>query len=160
MKKLVSIISLFALSISMYAQNEVSVEAPKTEVTSTIQQDSIISLINDLIWEYDRYISQQKIKDKYSNRYKMYQTENIYNLLKLDTATGEIWQVQWSLDNKKEFTNILNGNKLSYSEESGTFELYPTHNMYQFILLNKTSGECWHVQWGLEHKKRWIQKIY
>ena len=47
-----------------------------------------------------------------------------------------------------------------YGYGSGSFELYPTKNMYQFILIDKTSGKKWHVQWGMESSKRWIRRIY
>ena len=30
--------------------------------------------------------------------------------------------------------------------------------MYQFILLDKTDGRTWHVQWG-EKAERWIRRI-
>lgn len=90
----------------------------------------------------------------------MYQTENIYNLLKLDTATGQIYQVQWSLKDSNEMTFTVNSSIFSYSGKIGTFELYPTKNMYQFILLDTTNGRTWHVQWGIGAKKRWIQRIY
>lgn len=97
------------------------------------------------------------------NRYKMYPTENIYTLLKLDTKTGKIWQVQWSLESDTEGTWIINSDDLtswSGGYGSNSFELYPTQNMYQFILINKTDGRMWHVQWGIGDKKRWIRRIY
>ena len=90
----------------------------------------------------------------------MYPTENIYNLLKLDTQTGRIEQVQWSLKDKEEFSSIINAQDLSWDTGLNSFELYPTQNMYQFILLDKASGRTWHVQWGLDNKKRWIKPIY
>lgn len=95
-----------------------------------------------------------------SNRYKMYPTENMHNFLKLDTQTGRIEQVQWSLDNDKEFSIILNNKDLSWITGMNSFELYPTQNMYQFILLDKATGRTWHVQWGFSDKKRWMQRIY
>lgn len=91
---------------------------------------------------------------------KMYQTDNIYNLLKLDTATGKIDQVQWSLDSDNEGSVTINSESLTIYPRPGLFELYPTKNMYQFILLNKDNGWMWHVQWGLEYSKRWIRRIY
>lgn len=97
------------------------------------------------------------------NRYKMYKTENLYNLLRLDTRTGRIWQVQWNLDDtSKEGTWVINDSDLSYGEGFGSnsFELYPTNNMYQFILIDKTDGRMWHVQWGIGDKNRWIRRIY
>lgn len=95
-------------------------------------------------------------------RYKLYPTENIYTFLQLDTKTGQIEQVQWSLDTEKEGSVTINGDDLSYGSDygSGRFELYPTQNMYQFILLDKVTGRKWHVQWGMEYLKRWIRRIY
>lgn len=94
------------------------------------------------------------------DRYKMYPTENIYNFLKLDTLTGKIEQVQWSLDEENEGSVSINSIDLSNGTGCGTFELYPTQNMYQFILLDKVSGRQWHVQWGNESSKRWMRRIY
>ena len=113
--------------------------------------DSIVNQISDINIGY-----------LISGRYKMYQTENIYNLLKLDTATGKIEQVQWSLDSDNEGSVTINDEDLTfgYGYGSGSFELYPTKNMYQFILLDKTCGRKWHVQWGMESSKRWIRRIY
>lgn len=94
-------------------------------------------------------------------RYKLYKTENLYNLLKLDTATGLIEQLQWSLDDDKEGMMTINAEDLSLLyKQPGTFELYPTNNMYQFILLDKVLGRTWHVQWGIGSSKRWIKRIY
>lgn len=94
-----------------------------------------------------------------ANRYKMYPTENIYIFLKLDTQTGRIEQVQWNLDEDKEFTCIINSINLALDYDTNSFELYPTKNIYQFVLLDKLTGRTWHVQWGLEYKKRWIRRI-
>ena len=99
------------------------------------------------------------LKIEANNRYKFYPTENIYNFLKLDTRTGRIEQVQWSLDNDKEGSTIINNEDLSWSS-GGLFELYPTQNMYQFLLLDKSNGRAWNVQWGMKDKERCIQRIY
>lgn len=74
--------------------------------------------------------------------------------------TGKIDLIQWSLDNDKEGTISLNSTDLSYNTGCGTFELYPTQNMYQFLLLDKVTGRTWHVQWGFKEKERWIQRIW
>lgn len=95
-------------------------------------------------------------------RYKLYPTENIYTFLQLDTKTGMIEQIQWSLDANNEGSVSINDEDLTYGfgNGSGTFELYPTKNMYQFLLLNKTNGRKWHIQWGMEENERWIRRIY
>lgn len=58
----------------------------------------------------------------------MFQTENIYNLIKLDTKTGKVEHVQWSLNSTEEGTFLINNEDLSYgfNYDSGSFELYPT----------------------------------
>lgn len=103
-----------------------------------------------------------KLSDK--DRYKMYQTENIYTLLRLDTKTGRIDQVQWSLEDGNEGSVPVNSVDYSAGYKcsqygAGVFELYPTKNMYQFILLNKVDGRMWHIQWGMEASKRWVNRI-
>ena len=71
-------------------------------------------------------------------------------LLEIDTKTGMLKQIHWALKADEEKVYIINPNDLSESSESGPglFELYPTKNMYQFIIINKANGNKWHIQWG------------
>uniref|UniRef100_UPI0040271144 hypothetical protein n=1 Tax=Alloprevotella sp. TaxID=1872471 RepID=UPI0040271144 len=95
-----------------------------------------------------------------SQRFELYPTQNSFNFLKLDKKTGKIYQVQWSLEGEKEFSITLNGIDLSqFSTDGNCFKLYPTKNMWQFILLDGASGRAWHIQWGFEEKNRWIKRI-
>lgn len=95
-----------------------------------------------------------------SQRFELYPTQNSFNFLKLDKKIGKIYQVQWSLEGEKEFSITLNGIDLSqFSTDGNCFKLYPTKNMWQFILLDGASGRAWHVQWGFEEKNRWIKRI-
>ena len=73
-----------------------------------------------------------------------------------------IEQVQWSLNPDNEGSVTINSDNLTKELDygSGSFELYPTKNIYQFILIDKTSGKKWHVQWGMESDERWIRRIY
>lgn len=118
----------------------------------TIPIDTLVLDIATMINEIDHRITARE-------RYKLYPTENLYTFLQLDTKTGEIEQVQWSLDDKNEFSISINSLDLSLETGSGTFELYPTKNMYQFLLLDKTNGRKWHVQWGMKSSERWIRRI-
>ena len=104
-------------------------------------------------------------------RYKMYQTENIYNLLKLDTWTGRVWQVQWG-DTKERVEVIINYRDLrdwstgkdddyeyAAKNRNGRFEMYPTKNMYTFILLDTYSGKTYQVQWSTGYGGRFCEPI-
>lgn len=119
-------------------------------------RDSLLEAIYVKVCEIDLQMNSEKI----TNRFKLYKTNNIYMFLQLDTATGKIKLFQWSLDSDKEGYVTINDKDLSFiSAKNGTFELYPTENMYQFILLDKFMGRMWHVQWGLESSKRWIREM-
>lgn len=125
------------------------------------QSDSLNQDNNSVISEINESLKSIKKTREDVGRYKIYQTENIYVLLKLDTMTGIIKLLQWSLDKSKEFETYLNYEELisGSTKENGRFELYPTKNMYQFILLDTFLGSTWHVQWGVKENERWIRRI-
>ena len=78
-----------------------------------------------------------------------------------ETKTGRIEQVQWSQNRDNEGSFSINSEDLSYKGyTAGSFELYPTPNMFQFILIDKVNGRKWHVQWGLKSSEMWIRQIY
>lgn len=96
-------------------------------------------------------------------RFKIYKTENTYNLIKLDTATGQTWQVQYRLGDTESMTVVIDDSSLlwySESEIAGRFELYPTNNMYQFILIDTQTGRTWQIQWNTTPSKRFRERIY
>lgn len=149
-------IFVFCLFICAFGAAGETMPAYDKNGNTSVSQDSISCRIIELLENIDMRF----LEGRYINRYKLYPTENIYNFLKLDTQTGRIEQIQWSLDFKKEGIVTINEENLSSVFSSSAFELYPTKNMYQFILLDKSDGRAWHVQWGLEKDKRWIRRIY
>lgn len=140
MKKLLFTFAFILFCQSMYSQ-------------TTINRDSVLIQITTLLNDIGYRI-------RGLDRYKLYTTENMYINLKLDTKTGQIDLIQWSLDDDEEGSMTLNSTDLSYDTGCGTFELYPTQNIYQFLLLDKVTGRTWHVQWGFEREKCWIKRIY
>ena len=63
----------------------------------------------------------------------------------------------------KEFSVVLNDKDLSdgisLGKKNERFELYQTKNIFQFLLLDKITGNMWHVQWGFEPENNLIRKI-
>lgn len=157
----VLLLLLLLVNIGVNAQNAKPTQSVKS-VKYEQKIDSLLCQIDTLIMINNQLLDHIDIDLSLKNRYKLYQTENIYTLLQLDTKTGMIEQVQWSLESKNEGSVSINSDDLTYGYGygSGSFELYPTKNMYQFILLDKTNGKKWHVQWGMEDSKRWIRRIY
>ena len=127
--------------------------------TQKAENDYTLRRIDSLIQVSTYLLQNIEINQSLKQRFKLYPTENIYTFLQLDTKTGKIDQVQWSLDRDQEGSIPINDTDLSYGYGSGVFELYPTQNMYQFILLDKTDGRKWHVQWGIGSEKRWIRPM-
>ena len=126
-------------------------------------RQNLLDSIHIEVKDIAQQLAKQYVDGVFSNTYKLYKTENTYIFLRLNTSNGKIDQVQWNFDRDKEFITVLNGVDLTYGISIGNhndrFELYPTQNMYQFLLLDKTFGSMWHVQWGLDSKKRWIVPI-
>ncbi|WP_268849165.1 hypothetical protein [Flavobacterium aestivum] len=93
--------------------------------------------------------------------YRLFSTRNMYTFIKLDTRNGQMWQVQWSTESKSRFETILSDISLVNKDEekNGRFFLYPTTNIYNFILLDQIDGRTWQVQWGKE-ENRAVIRIY
>ena len=93
--------------------------------------------------------------------FKLYPTENMYNLLKLDTRDGTIMLVQWSLERDTRFEYPLNPNPLVAQNErsANRFTLYATQNTWTFILLDQKSGSTWQVQWSTNASDRLVVPI-
>lgn len=121
----------------------------QTEQIEDIRFAKIVETIKENSYKVDPF-----------QRYKLYTTANIYNSLLLDTQTGIIKQVQWSFELEKEYSIYINSEDLTCNTGCGSFELYPTKNIYTYILLDKISGRKWHVQWGFEEENCWIRRIY
>lgn len=97
------------------------------------------------------------------SNFKLYPTRNHWNFLKLDTRTGQIWQVQFSVDEEEGYLHetVLNEQDLTpgTNKNPGRFQLYPTSNLWNFILLDREDGRTWQVQWDLGRLHRSIWRI-
>ncbi len=95
--------------------------------------------------------------------YRLFRTRNIWTFIQLNTITGKIWQVQFSTKGEEyRFSSVINSENLSENKKliEGRFTLYPTSNMYTFILLDTIDGDTWQVQWSMESEDRMIIPIY
>lgn len=83
--------------------------------------------------------------------YELYPTQNMHIFLKLDTRNGRVWMVQYHLKDVQgcevaiNEQNIVNG-------KSGRFKMYPTQNIWNFMLLDTEEGKTYQVQWGMEQE--------
>ncbi|WP_033961262.1 hypothetical protein [Psychroserpens jangbogonensis] len=93
--------------------------------------------------------------------FRLFSTNNKFNFIKLNTRNGQMWQVQWSLKSSQfEYPLSLTTLTSKEDEKNGRFFLYPTTNMYNFVLLDQIDGRTWQVQWSFEENKRMVIRIY
>lgn len=89
--------------------------------------------------------------------YKLFSTENYWTFIKLDTRNGKMWQVNFSLKEKGIELEINSIPLVGREEEvNGRFTLYPTKNMYNFLLLDQINGYVYQVQWSMDKENRGI----
>ena len=153
MKKLITILIICFCCSAFGAKAQSDALAMAVE-PQTVKLDSLTMAYIDAIYE--------KI-GMGTPRYKMYKTDNIYNLIKLDTATGRTWQVQYRTNSTDSMTVPIDDTSLLWNyeiEKSGRFDLYPTSNMYTFILIDTETGSTWQVQWSTEASRRFRERIY
>lgn len=142
MKNIIIVIMLLA-GLTASAQTKVTMDSLIREVQALRQELYESDSVNKLYFDVIR-------RNIDIPRYKMYQTDNIYNLLKLDTRTGKVWQVQYRISKAESSVVSINwgGVVLESNGWDGRFELYPTKNIHTFIMLDTGTGDTYQVQWS------------
>lgn len=124
-----------------------------------IKQDSISS-----IKEIEKHVENNtEIQQLEIPIYRLFPTENYWTFLKLDTRNGKIWQVHFTVsDDAYEGELVLNSSSLIWDnkEINGRFNLHPTNNMYNFILIDQLKGTTYQVQWNNDENKRFVSRLY
>src|SRR6478609_2080537 len=74
--------------------------------------------------------------------YRLFSTRNMYTFIKLNTRSGQMSQVQWGTESKYQYETTLSDiSRVNKEEEkNGRFFLYPSKNIYNFILLDQIDG--------------------
>ena len=80
-----------------------------------------------------------------SQTYKYYQTDNIHNQLRLNTKTGEVYQIQ---DDGQKF--LINSAITPSNTIEQRYMLYKTKNIWTFILLDRCQGKLWQCQFSVK----------
>jgi hypothetical protein len=94
--------------------------------------------------------------------FQLFPTQNIWTFIKLDTRNGKMWQVHFTVkEDEIQSEVVLNSLSLVGKEKevNGRFTLYPTENMYNFLLLDQIAGIVYQVQWSMEEEYRFVIPI-
>ena len=92
--------------------------------------------------------------------FRLFETRNMWNFLLLDTRDGRVWQVQYSVkEDRPAFKVEIPATSVSPAQYSslfsdtkqrpGRFTLYPTVNIWNFILLDQDTGDTWQCQYAV-----------
>ena len=95
-----------------------------------------------------------------AGRYKIYATTNIYTSLKLDTSTGKVTALQVTTTKGETMEYDITDAVVPSETMIGRFELYPTQNTYNFILLDTAVGYAYQVQWSTKREERGRWRIW
>ena len=94
-------------------------------------------------------------------RYRLFETTNMWTFILLDTAAGLAWQVQYSINEDPALRVPINEHPLIPEGailKNGRFTLYPTDNMYNFLLLDREDSRIWQLQWSLQSEYRGLMR--
>jgi hypothetical protein len=82
--------------------------------------------------------------------YRLFNTENIFTLLLLNTTNGSMERVQWG-KGKATFHVPLAPcfGATGQPNHPGRYTLHATQNIWTFILLDQDTGSTWYVQWSM-----------
>ena len=81
----------------------------------------------------------------YSQTYQFFSTRNYHTQLRLNTKTGEVYQIQ---DDGQSW--LVHSESTPNGENIYRYSLYPTRNMWTFILLDRFTGKLWQCQFSVE----------
>jgi hypothetical protein len=95
-------------------------------------------------------------------KYDLFETQNMWTFILLDTTTGRMWQIQYDVQGDNRGGVELNTQDLASGKQIiyGRFTLHKTTNMYNFILLDQIDGGTWQVQWSIEKENRGVLPIF
>ena len=133
---------------------------------------SVITLLLIFVsFGYKVYANQTELENQTQNDlftddsddgvYKLFATTNQRIFIQLNTRNGIMSLVQFGMDGEDRLKTFLNLKVLASEEEeeNGRFTLYPTKNIWTFILLDQINGETWQVQWSIEPSERFVELI-
>lgn len=106
-----------------------------------------------------RFLSYPSSEDNWRNRFQLFPTQNMWNFILLDSYTGRLWQVQFSSRDLSALMCLpINETELANSSNT-TFSISPLTSMYQYYLINDSTGDMWKFQWSTKGDDyRWIEK--
>ena len=133
MKKYIILVIILTLNINLYAQAQIEKKQ------------------NDL----------HQINENYIKTYRIFATANVWHFIKLNTQTGQMWQVELNQKKSNQLETPINSSSLveKQNEVDNRFTLYSTNNSWNFFLLDQIDGRVWQLNWSTKSGKSEIIPI-
>lgn len=98
------------------------------------------------------------------------QAETLEDITETVDSNFKYWQETYnskpdsivSVEDKAYWKPYTLDEKLSRSaiSQNGRFKLYPTDNMYNFIMVDVINGNTYQVQWNIDRDKRFVMRFW
>ena len=100
-------------------------------------------------------------------KFRLYPTANRYTYLRLNTTNGFIDIVQYSTTEERErmiyplsvYPVVMDFFNLGLANTLDRFTIYPTQNVWTFLLLDQVEGNTYQVQWSQDSTMRGVEEI-
>lgn len=103
-------------------------------------------------------------------KFRLYPTANRYTYLRLNTTNGFIDIVQYSTTNAEDrmiyplsisppLMSLFNNGTLDGKPTLDRYTIYPTQNVWNFLLLDQELGNTYQVQWSQDSTMRGVEEI-
>ena len=90
-------------------------------------------------------------ENKVNKVFELYTTKSDLVFLRLDTREGYIWMIEGSIDSSLTENEqiLIQGHPMSFDNDPfiGRFELFPTENIYNFMMIDKKLGNVFQIQY-------------
>jgi hypothetical protein len=115
---------------------------------------SVLCLLISVAEGADKIKFQSDPQQRLDVRFRLFRTDNMWSYLLLDTSDGRLWHVTYTTDEDKgaRLKVPINDKALVTiaSAKNGRFTLYPTDNMWNFLLLDQDDGGVWQCQFTMQ----------
>ena len=162
---------LFFLPIVCFGQEDI--ERYKVYKTSNIYTSILLDTSTGQTWQIQIGISDKSKRMKYvlSDTKQAYSSEEVEE--KWNERIEERMK-DWEEEYNSKPDSIVSAKIKAYSKpytlkeyidasiiaKNGRFKLYPTDNMYNFIMVDVVNGNTYQVQWNTKSKKRFISRFW
>ena len=156
MKKFIFLFVLMIITLTSFAQSNSVYKMYRTQnYHNQLRLNTMTGEVQQIQDDGQSWMicSAREILGDVAGRFCLYETQNMWTFIMLDTYTGKNWQVQFSVKGEDYmFAVPINRYSLAFPAEESKwierFQMFATQNMWTFILLDSYNSKLWQVQYS------------